>query len=461
MRKRLIFNCFTMNVPSHIYHGTWRHPKNELANFNDFATWANLVKKLEQGRFDAIFFADILGIDPAYDGKWDAYFQQGLHMPCNDTFTLCAALAGVTTDLGLVFTSSLLSEHPFAFAKKASTLDHISGGRIGWNIVTSVTDNAARNFGFDKIVPHDQRYDWADEYMDVLYKLWEGSWDADAMIADRESGVFSDHTKVHRINHQGERYRVQGPHLVSPSPQRTPMLYQAGASKRGSKFGAQHAEGTFVLYPNVNGARIGIAGTKQVASQAGRGPDDLKFIQGLSFVVGSTMEEAERKAREIDEWVSYEGLAAHVSRDMGVDLSHMEPDKPIDESGLDGLQGYARMIEMGKPEGEKATVKDLANALSYNCRIVGTPESIADELEQWQDAGVDGINMICQLHPDTFVDFIDHVTPVLQQRGLAQSEYAEGTLREKLFGRGSLLPENHPGASYRSAFSGQSLDAAE
>jgi hypothetical protein len=146
---------------------------------------------------------------------------------------------------------------------------------------------------------------------------------------------------------------------------------------------------------------------------------------------------------------------------MGVDLSNLDPDKPVDESGLDGLQGYARMIEMGKPEGEKATVKDLANALSYNCRIVGTPDSIADELERWQDAGVDGINMICQLHPETFVNFIDHVTPVLQQRGLAQSEYAEGTLRDKLFGRGSLLPESHPGASFRGAFSGPALEAAE
>jgi FMN-dependent oxidoreductase (nitrilotriacetate monooxygenase family) len=461
MRKRMIFNCFTMNVPSHIYHGTWRHPRNQLSKFNEFETWANLVKKLEDGRFDAIFLADILGIDPAYDGKWDAYFEQGLHMPCNDTFTLCAALAGVTKNLGLVFTSSILSEHPFAFAKKASTLDHISGGRIGWNIVTSVTDNAARNFGYDKIVPHDQRYDWADEYMDVVYKLFEGSWEAGAMVADRERGVFSDHTKVHHINHVGDRYKVQGPHLVAPSPQRTPMLYQAGASKRGSQFAAQHAEGTFILYPNVDGARIGIAGTKKVAEQVGRGPEDLKFIQGLSFVVGSTMEEAAQKAAEIDEWVVYEGLAAHVSRDMGVDLSQLDPDKPVDESGLDGLQGYARMIEMGKSNGEKATVKEVANALSYNCRIVGTPETIADELERWQDAGVDGINMICQLHPETYIDFIDHVTPVLQERGLAQREYSEGPLRQKLFGRGPLLPDNHPGGARRNALSNSVRVAAE
>jgi len=461
MRKRLIFNCFTMNVPSHIYHGTWRHPRNQLAGFNEFSTWSKLAMKLEEGRFDAMFFADILGIDPAYDGKWDAYFEQGLHMPCNDTFTLCAALAGVTRNLGLVFTSSILSEHPFAFAKKASTLDHISGGRIGWNIVTSVTDNAARNFGHDRIVPHDQRYDWADEYMAVVYKLWEGSWEADALLADRASGVFSDHTKVHRIDHVGERYRVQGPHLVSPSPQRTPMLYQAGASKRGNQFAARHAEGTFVLYPNIGGARIGIAATKAAAAQAGRGPDDIKFIQGLSFVVGSTMAEAERKAAEIDEWVSYEGLAAHVSRDMGVDLAHLDPDKPVDESGLDGLQGYARMIEMGKANGEKATVKEVANALSYNCRLVGTPESIADELALWQDAGIDGVNLICQLHPDTYVDFIDHVMPVLQARGLAQREYAEGPLRQKLFGRGPLLPDNHPGAARRGEFSRAALVAAE
>nr|WP_138471171.1 LLM class flavin-dependent oxidoreductase [Poseidonocella sp. HB161398] len=449
MRDRMIFNCFTMNVPSHIYHGTWRHPENQLADFNSFETWSGLARKLEEGKFDAMFFADILGIDPAYDGKWDAYFEQGLHMPCNDTFTLCTALAAVTRNLGFVFTSSILSEHPFSFAKKVSTLDHISGGRIGWNIVTSVTENAARNFGHESIVPHDQRYDWADEYMEVLYKLWEGSWEDDALLADRKSGIYSDHTKVHRINHAGSRYRVQGPHLVSPSPQRTPMLYQAGASPRGSRFAAQHAEGTFVLYPNVGGARIGIDKTREIARQNGRDPDDLKFIQGLSFVVGSTMEEAQRKAAEIDEWVSYEGLAAHVSRDMGVDLSHLDPDQPVDESGLDGLQGYARMIEIGKQSGEKATVKEVANALSYNCRIVGTPESIADELELWQDAGVSGVNMICQLHPATYVDFIDHVTPVLQERGLAQRDYAEGPLRRKLFGKSARLPATHRGAAFR------------
>jgi long-chain alkane monooxygenase len=259
MRNRLIFNCFTMNVVSHIYHGLWRHPSSTQMYFDDLETWVELVKLLEKGRFDAVFFADVIGIDPAYKGDWDTYIREGLQIPCNDPSALCGALITATEHLGLTFTSSIMAEHPFSFARRVSTLDHLSKGRIGWNIVTSVSHNAAQNVGFDEIVPHDQRYQWAEEYMNVVYKLWEGSWDDNAILGDRENGVYADASKIHRIFHRSERYKVLGPHMCSPSLQRTPVLYQAGSSAAGRDFAARHAEGTFVLYPSLEGARKGFA----------------------------------------------------------------------------------------------------------------------------------------------------------------------------------------------------------
>ncbi|MER6082619.1 LLM class flavin-dependent oxidoreductase [Streptomyces sp. NPDC001833] len=451
-RKRLILNAFTMNVVSHVWHGLWRHPSTTQLHLNDLQTWIELAEICERGKFDALFFADVIGIDPAYDGSWDTYIKEGLQIPCNDPAALCSALIARTENLGLTFTSSILSEHPFSFARKVSTMDHLSKGRVGWNIVTSVSHNAAQNYGLNEIVAHDNRYEWADEYMDVVYKLWEGSWDDGAVLLDRGSGVYADKDKIHRIYHQGDRYRVMGPHLVTPSPQRTPVLYQAGSSGRGRQFAARHAEGTFVVFPTVEGARTGIAEARSLAVAAGRRAEDLKFIQGFSFVVGSTEEEARRKSAEIDTWDSYEGRAAHISRDMGIDLAQYDPDMPIEQTDAVGIQGYARVFEEANP-GKKARVADIADALSYNLRIVGTPETIADQLEQWQDAGIDGVNVIAQYFPDSYRDFVDHVIPVLQKRGLTQREYAPGTLRERMFpDSGPTLPDRHPAARYRGSF---------
>jgi FMN-dependent oxidoreductase (nitrilotriacetate monooxygenase family) len=373
----------------------------------------------------------------------------------NDSSALATALIAVTENLGLTFTSSIMQEHPFNFARKMSTLDHLSRGRIGWNIVTSVSHNAAQNFGFDRIVPHDQRYSWADEYVDVVYKLWEGSWEDDALVVDRVANIYADPTKIHRIHHEGKRYKVLGPHLTTPSPQRTPVLYQAGSSRVGRAFAARNAEGTFIVSLNPNGARKLIAEVSDQVIAEGRDPSDLLYIQGLSFVVGSTEEEAWRKSREIDEYVSHDGLLAHLSRDLGIDLGVLDPNRPIDElkpETIQGVQGIIRFFEEGNP-GKRATVRDLGSAYAYNTRIVGTPETIADALQQWRDAGVDGVNVIYQTTPGSFADFIDHVIPVLQDRGLAQREYAPGTLRERLFdGRGSKLNDRHPAARYRGAF---------
>ncbi len=229
----LIFNAFVMNTVSHIQHGLWRHPAARQHDFNDVRVWIDLAKTLEAGLFDAIFFADVVGLYGPLHGDYAVNAREGLQIPNNDPSILLAALATHTEHLGLALTSSVLQAHPFEFARRASTLDHISNGRLAWNIVTSTQENAARNFGFERLVEHDTRYDWAGEYVDVVYKLWEGSWDDGALLRDKTSGVFSDASRIHKINHAGKRYRVEGPHLPSPSPQRTPFLFQAGPRPPG------------------------------------------------------------------------------------------------------------------------------------------------------------------------------------------------------------------------------------
>ncbi len=451
MRKRLIFNAFEMNAASHVYHGLWRHPDNRQTAFNTLAFWTDLARTLERGRFDALFLADVVGIDKGHDGGRDIYFKEGIHLPANDPSVLAAALIGATEHLGLAFTSSILQSHPFDFARRVSTLDHLSGGRVGWNIVTTTSRNAARNFGFDEPVPHDARYAWADEYVEVAYKLWEGSWEDGAVVADRTAGVYADPRRIHEIGHQGSWYRVEGPHLSAPSPQRTPVLFQAGSSPAGRAFAARNAEVTFLVCLTPDAARVAVADIRRDVVVAGRDTADLLFVQGLSFVVGSTEEEAWRKSRAIDDYVSTEGLAAHVGRDLGIDFGRLDPQKPVADYAIEGLRGFTQFYEEAHP-GKKARLIDLVTAMSYNGRIVGTPEGIADALEAWQDAGIDGVNVAYQTAPGSFVEFVDHVMPVLRGRGLAQAEYKPGTLREKLFpGRPATLRGAHPATRFRHA----------
>lgn len=449
MNRRLIFNGFSMNAVSHVRHGLWRRSDTRQTEFNELAPWIELARLLERGKFDSFFLADVIGVDPAYRGGSDLYVEEAVQIPINDSGALVAALIGATENIGLTLTSSILQEHPFNFARRMSTLDHLSQGRIGWNIVTSVSHNAAQNFGFDRIVPHAERYEWAEEYVEVLYKLWEGSWEDDAVLNDKAGNRYADPKKIHRIHHHGPRYKVLGPHLSQPSPQRTPVLFQAGSSTAGRNFAARHAEATFIAARTPAGARKQIEDTRQHLARAGRRPEDLLFVQGLSFVVGGTEEEARRKARDLDEYLSADGLLAHISRDLGIDLGRLDPDRPVEELEIEGVQGVVKAFEDANP-GRKARVADLGAAYVDGNRIVGAPEQIADQLQEWRDAGVDGVNMIYDVTPGSFRDFIEQVTPVLQKRGLAQRDYTPGTYRERLFaGRSARLADNHPAARHR------------
>lgn len=452
MPEPLRFSAFVMNTTSHILHGAWRAPEARQTDFNSLDYWIDVAKTLEEARFDFIFFADVVGLYDDYQGDWKKFVDSGLQIPSNDPLVLASALASHTENLGIAITSSILQEHPFDFARKISTLDHASKGRVAWNIVTSLSDNAWRNFGYDGLTGHDDRYAWADEYVDVVYKLWEGSWEDGALLQDKASGLHADFDKVHKIDHVGPRYSVEGPHLVSPSPQRTPVLFQAGSSQTGRRFAARNAEAQFIISPSPADARKLITDTRRLAVDAGRDPHDIQFYQGLSFVIGSTEEEATRKARALDELIDPSTIIAHSAGALGFDLGFYDLDTPIGAIDTEASQSFGLWLREAVPDREP-TVRDLAELRSRSGRVVGTPEQIADTLAEWQAAGVGGINVINATIPGSYLEFAEHVLPVLRERGLAQHEYAEGTVRRKLSGH-DRLPATHPAARYRGAFAG-------
>jgi FMN-dependent oxidoreductase (nitrilotriacetate monooxygenase family) len=343
----------------------------------------------------------------------------------------------------------VLQEHPFNFARRVSTLDHLTDGRVAWNIVTSYLENAARNLGYGSLPPHEERYARADEYVEVLYKLLEGSWEDGAVLRDTERGIYADPERIHDIDHVGRHYDVVGPHLSEPSPQRVPVLFQAGASDFGRAFAARNAVAIFSAGRTPEGARAHVEDVRTRAEAYGRDPDDILFYQGLSFIVGGTEEEARHKEREIDEYASSEGYAAHMGGGLGIDLSEYDLDAPIGDFEKYNVRGLVASLIESAPD-KTWTFGDLLRYTS-DLRVVGTPEQIADELQVWAAAGVDGINVMYHTTPGSFEDFIDGVTPVLQARGLQQREYPPGTLREKLSDgqSGPRLNERHPAARFR------------
>jgi long-chain alkane monooxygenase len=448
--RRLRLNAFSMNCVSHIHHGQWTRSDTRQLEYASLGPWIELAQILERGKFDALFLADVVGTYDSYRGSRDVAVLEGLQIPVNDPSLLIPAMAAATENLGFAFTHSVLQEHPFNFARRVSTLDHLTGGRVAWNIVTSYLETAGRNLGYGGLPAHDERYERADEYVDVLYKLLEGSWEDDAVVRDPERRIYADPAKIHDINHQGRFYPdVVGPHLSEPSPQRTPVLFQAGSSERGREFAARHAEAVFLASRNPHGARAQVQDIRSRAIGHGRDPQDILFFQGLSVIVGGTEEEARRKERQIDEFASDEGYAAHMAGNLGIDLSEIDLEAPLYELPTANVQGVVRGLIESAPD-RSWRFGDLLRFI-VDLRVVGTPEQVADELQTWTDAGVDGINLMYHTTPGSFVDFIDGVVPVLQERGLVQREYAPGTLREKLTdgADGPRINERHPAAAVR------------
>src|SRR5690625_1343146 len=253
MKKEIILNAFDINGAMHNSHGLWKHPNSKRhQQYKELDYWIKLAKLLEKGKFDSIFFADVLGVYDVYKKSKEPSIRDGMQVPINDPALLISAMASVTEHLSFAITASTTYEPPFGNARRFSTLDHLTNGRLAWNIVKSYLPNAARNYGLADMIKHDERYDIAHEYLEVSYKLWEQSWEEDAFVEDVASGTLIDPAKVHEINHKGKYFSVEGPHLSEPSPQRTPVIYQAGTSEKGRDFASKHAECVFVGGPTLD-----------------------------------------------------------------------------------------------------------------------------------------------------------------------------------------------------------------
>ncbi|MBJ6361791.1 NtaA/DmoA family FMN-dependent monooxygenase [Paenibacillus sp. GCM10012307] len=391
MKKQIHLNAFEVNGPGHLNDELWAHPEDERTRYKDLSYWLELAQLLEHGKFDAIFLDDVFGVyDPDGQESDPASHNSG-QLPANDPMPVIAAMATVTQHLGFALTASTTYEQPFSFARRISTLDHLTKGRLAWNIVTSTLHSTANNPGLDQPLGRNDQHELGEEFLKVCYKLWELSWQDDAVVKDWGNRLYADPDKVHFIHHKGAHFNVAGPHLSEPSPQRTPVLFQSGTSTLGREFAAKHAEGIFIVGNQPDTIRLDVEEIRRKAAAFGRKPEHVKLFGQLTVVTGRTREEAERK------FVNY------------------SPGY-YDSSGL---------------------------------LIVGDPLEVADQMEQWiAETGLDGFNLTQIVSPGTLRDFVKLVVPELQRRGIYRQEYEPPythTLRQRLFGeQHGKLSQDHP-----------------
>jgi long-chain alkane monooxygenase len=371
--------------------------------------------------------------------------------PVTDPLLAVSAMAAATDRLGFGITVSTTYESPYLLARKFSTLDHLTGGRIGWNIVTSLLDSAARNIiGRDRQIPHDERYAIAQEFVEVTYKLWEGSWESDAVRRDRVSGVYTDSAKVHAIGHEGKYFTVPGAHLVEPSPQRTPVLFQAGTSTAGREFAARNAELVFASDPHPEVLRANIDDIRRRAVANGRKPDSIKFITSVEIVTDSTDSAAQAKAAELSSFHDLESGLVLLSALSGVDWSEYGVDRPIEQFETDASRSILAAVD--DPDlRHRLTLRDYVGGLGgFGSQLfVGSGRTVADDLEAYAErSGVDGFNFVYHITPGSFADIAQHLIPELRRRGRAGDSDAP-TLRERIFRGTSLLPDDHPASAFR------------
>lgn len=447
-KKQILLNAFNMNCVGHINHGLWTHPRDTSSQYKTLEYWTELARLLERGLFDGLFIADIVGVYDIYQDSVDVTLKESIQLPVNDPLLLVSAMAAVTRHLGFGLTANLTYEAPYLFARRLSTLDHLTRGRVGWNIVTGYLDSAAKAMGLTQQVEHDRRYDQADEYLEVLYKLWEGSWEDDAVVEDRERRIYAQPEKVHKVQHEGEFYRVQGYHLCEPSPQRTPLLFQAGSSARGLQFAGRHAECVFISGQNKQATRVQVDKVRDAARAAGRDPQAVKVFMGITVIVAATEAQAWAKHDEYLSYASAEAGVAHFAASTAIDFARYELDEPIQYVKGNAIESATKTLQNN--DWTRRKLLDQHTLGGRYITLVGDPEQVADELEAWiAETGLDGFNLTRTVTPETYVDFIDLVIPVLQARGSYKTAYAQGTLREKVFGQGPGLPEGHAGFSYK------------
>ncbi|HIE85553.1 MAG TPA: LLM class flavin-dependent oxidoreductase [Gammaproteobacteria bacterium] len=446
MPREILLNAFNMNCVAHQSSGLWRHPRDQSREYTSLKHWQDLAQTLERGLFDGLFLADVSGVYDVYDGSPEAAIRAGMQIPTNDPFSIVPVMAASTEHLAFGITGSIPYEPPYAFARRMSTLDHLTVGRVAWNVVTGYLDSAAKGVGKLQQTEHDTRYDIAADYMELVYKLWEGSWEDDAVIYDRISGVFAEPDKVHEIVHEGKYFNLRAIHLCEPSVQRTPVIFQAGGSVKGQAFAARHAECVFIGAGNIAAAKKTVKSLREQAVAAGRQKDDLKIFALTCIVVDETDLNAKKKLEEYTSYGLSEGSLALMSGWTGIDLSKFGLDERAENLSSQALQSALKSLG-------SRTVRDWADFLAVGggaTIISGSPITVVDQMAQWlEEADIDGFNVAYTVLPECFENIVEMVVPEMQARGLYKTEYAEGSMRQKLFGRGDRLNADHPAAAFR------------
>ncbi|MEV0062572.1 LLM class flavin-dependent oxidoreductase [Nocardia sp. NPDC050718] len=423
-RKTFHLNAFLMGVGHH--EAAWRHPRTDAHRVLDVRHFQELARIAERGKLDSVFFADTLAVGPRIERNTLAVFEP---------VTLLSAIATATERIGLIATASTSYNEPFNLARKFASLDHISAGRAGWNIVTSGSVDEAYNFGLDAIPEHARRYERAEEFVDVALALWD-SWESEAIVLDTEAGVFADPTRVHTLDYAGERFRVRGP-LNSPrGPQGRPLLVQAGSSESGKEFAAHRAEAVFTAQRTVEEGVRFYRDLKSRLAKYGRAEHELKVLPGLVPFIADTVEEAKALEQEFTDLISPDYALRQLSSMLGVDLTAHALDAPLPplpaESEIEGGKSRFTLVKE-LAETEELTVRQLIGKLGGgrgHRTFAGTPEQVADELQTWFEAGAaDGFNIMPPYLPGGLADFVDRVVPILQERGLFRADYEATTLR--------------------------------
>jgi len=434
-KRKLHFNAFMR--PATIHTGGWRYPRGFAdANFN-LNHIIRFIQKLEEGKFDTFFMADHLAL---------------LNMPIEalkrsatptsfEPMTLLSALAMVTRKIGLVATSSTTYDAPYHVARRFASLDHISGGRSGWNIVTTANPNASRNFGIEFQMEHDERYSRAKEFYDVVTGLWD-SWEDDAFVRNQKTGIFFDTEKMHILNHQGKYLKSRGPLNIARPIQGWPVIVQAGASNAGRQLAAETAEVVFTSQPTIDHAREFYSDVKGRMKQIGRNPRHMHILPACMVIIANSLEEAKERRAKLDSLVHFESAIASLSIALGTDASVFDPDgmlPDIPETNA-GQSSREKAIRIAKEEG--LTVRQLAQRIGGHSSLclMGPPELVADQMEEWlSTGGADGFTIQFPYLPQGLDNFVEKLVPILQKRGIYREDYEGNTLRENL---GLPRPEN-------------------
>lgn len=453
-----ILNFFEALTPVLHAPGQWRNPRDRSRDYYKPEYWVKLAQLAEKGKLHGIFFGDSLGVYGGYKSKdlggpynYEEAARSGNNFPKNDPTAYVAAMAISTKNICFGITCSTLSEHPYHFARRLATLDHISNGRFGWNVVTTAIPAAGRNLAKDNIMPDKNlRYEKADEYLQVIYELLLSSWRDDGVVYDKEKGIFSDPDAIREINHEGRHYKVPGPQITEPSPQRMPLVIQAGTSLKGENLGAKHAELIFNVAATPEILKGKIEFTRKLAKEVyGRDPNHIKFVTQIAVIVGKTHEEAVEKFEELKKYTDYEGIFTQIGG-TGLDFATVDWDEDLSQSSNPAFRGFADNFKLHFPNQDVVITKRFyaENYHNTNVHFVGSAKEVADLMEDYAErSGVDGFSMTNIVFPENFENIVDLLIPELQERGLAQKEYAVdgGTYRENVYRtKGQVhLPKDH------------------